>query len=840
MKTRPQSLPLTALETVRSPRASRKLAGVLGVLFVLLPPALLLLPWRQNVQAQGRVTALDPMDRNQIIPAPVTGRLVELLVQEGSYVEAGDVLARMADQDPQYALRLEQQMEFARAKVRAAKDMIEFYEQQRQFLETAREQAISSARFALNVAKENERVTERELEAARADAEQKRADFERKKTLLERGVVSQLDYQKAEADYLSAKAKAEAAEAKVAQAVNSRLAKEADVALVASDQQAKIESIKSSREDARSKAALAEKELTEATTKLERQKTQVVNAPRSGYVLRVYAANTADFLTQGSPLIELIPDTRALAAELWVRGIDAPLITPGRKVRLQFEGWPAVQFAGWPSVAVGTFGGVVQSVDAQGGPDGRFRVLVLPGRGGRALAGPPLPAAGRPGERLAAARHRQPGLRVLAEPERLPAVGPQCPRRGSGPGPERQVRRREEAVSRAVVFALCGALLSCSVTPPAPQGPPPPIPLEVYSRFQLDEPESSSPLEPIHVLGQSERADQEGVDAPAAAIELEGRHAFGRAALPVDPRRPGGGGDRRGRAAAGDGGLRHPTEVAGRLRRGGVLPERSRRRVDRAGDALLGHDLRGRIPPRQTGDFAIYDGGKKTNRDGEFRVGVSVPVLQSRTIDPRRVAVWRARIEREKAEPLVLTKRLEATRKAADAYWKWVAAGRVREISVRLLALAETRREQIELAVAEGLLAAINLTENQRLIVDREVGLIRAERLSAGGGHRPCPLYWRNPIGVPVVPSNEALPYEFPQPRETVHVLVAGDEQFALEHRPEVRALMLDLDRLGLDQELARNALLPTLDLGVFASPGHRPGGRHAGRQGGTSSSRRG
>ena len=57
--------------------------------------------------------------------------------------------------------------------------------------------------------------------------------------------------------------------------------------------------------------------------------------------------------------------------ELWARGNDAPLITPGRKVRLQFEGWPAVQFAGWPSVAVGTFGGIVGVVDAYRGAEAR-------------------------------------------------------------------------------------------------------------------------------------------------------------------------------------------------------------------------------------------------------------------------------------------------------------------------------------------------------------------------------------------------------------------------------------------------------------------------------------
>ena len=89
-----QRLRLTTLQAVKAPRAARKFAYVLGVLFLLLPIALTTVPWRQNVQAQGRVTALDPLDRNQIIPAPVTGRLGELLVQEGDYVEEGRRISR--------------------------------------------------------------------------------------------------------------------------------------------------------------------------------------------------------------------------------------------------------------------------------------------------------------------------------------------------------------------------------------------------------------------------------------------------------------------------------------------------------------------------------------------------------------------------------------------------------------------------------------------------------------------------------------------------------------------------------------------------------------------------
>jgi membrane fusion protein, adhesin transport system len=80
----------------------------------------------------------------------------------------------------------------------------------------------------------------------------------------------------------------------------------------------------------------------------------------------------------GQPIAILIPDASTPVVELWMKGNDIPLINVGRKVRLQFEGWPALQFAGWPSVAVGTFGGEVILVDQADDGKGKFRILVAP------------------------------------------------------------------------------------------------------------------------------------------------------------------------------------------------------------------------------------------------------------------------------------------------------------------------------------------------------------------------------------------------------------------------------------------------------------------------------
>ena len=81
---------------------------------------------------------------------------------------------------------------------------------------------------------------------------------------------------------------------------------------------------------------------------------------------------------QGDLLALVVPDTTSRAVELFVEGNDLPIISIGRHVRLQFEGWPAVQFSGWPSVAVGTFGGVIAVIDASDNGKGNFRVLVVP------------------------------------------------------------------------------------------------------------------------------------------------------------------------------------------------------------------------------------------------------------------------------------------------------------------------------------------------------------------------------------------------------------------------------------------------------------------------------
>lgn len=120
---------------------------------------------------------------------------------------------------------------------------------------------------------------------------------------------------------------------------------------------------------------------SQSQSTLTRQQSQLVLAPTDGTIVRLLVGSSTSVVNQGDVVAIFAPKNTQLSAQLFIRGNDLPLVYEGRKVRLQFEGWPAIQFSGWPSVAVGTFGGVVTVVDQTATPEGLFRVIVVPDKG---------------------------------------------------------------------------------------------------------------------------------------------------------------------------------------------------------------------------------------------------------------------------------------------------------------------------------------------------------------------------------------------------------------------------------------------------------------------------
>lgn len=133
--------------------------------------------------------------------------------------------------------------------------------------------------------------------------------------------------------------------------------------------------------DYRAKLSQARSKITGIEIRFNRQGAQFVSAPRDGRILQIVAGDSATMLKEGDTLATFAPTVTQYVVELYVDGRDVPLVHPGRRARLEFEGWPAVQFSGWPSVSRGVFDGVVRSVDAAASPNGLYRILIEPAPG---------------------------------------------------------------------------------------------------------------------------------------------------------------------------------------------------------------------------------------------------------------------------------------------------------------------------------------------------------------------------------------------------------------------------------------------------------------------------
>jgi RND family efflux transporter MFP subunit len=140
--------------------------------------------------------------------------------------------------------------------------------------------------------------------------------------------------------------------------------------------------------DAGAKLAESRAKLNRIDVQLNRQSAQLVRAPRDGRIQNLNAAAGGALVSAGTTLAVVAPERVERAVELLIDGRDVPLLRPGRPVRLEFEGWPAIQFSGWPSVAYGFFDGRVRTIDPNANMQGLFRILVEPMPGKPAWPGP--------------------------------------------------------------------------------------------------------------------------------------------------------------------------------------------------------------------------------------------------------------------------------------------------------------------------------------------------------------------------------------------------------------------------------------------------------------------
>ena len=280
-------------------------------------------------------------------------------MQEGQFVTKGDTIAIISEVkekyfDPQMLGRLREVIGSKENSLQS-KDM--------------KAQALKRQINALQDGMRNKMVqTKAKLEAERVRFDNAKNQYERNKKLFEAGNIPltkfqdiEYKYQGAEADFVNAEIEIDRAQAEYLDKINKA---ESDLNNTLSEQ------FETQAEIAKLRNELTNMEI--------RSQQYFILAPQSGIVVKATQAGIGETIKEGDPVCTIMPQSDDVAVEMHVKAMDVPLISKGRKVRIEFDGFPALQFSGWPSVSVGSFGGSVEVIDYVNSKPGEFRILVIP------------------------------------------------------------------------------------------------------------------------------------------------------------------------------------------------------------------------------------------------------------------------------------------------------------------------------------------------------------------------------------------------------------------------------------------------------------------------------
>lgn len=372
---------------VASPRFLHWLAVLTWGFLLVSVIALIFVPWQQTVIGIGKVTVFSPMQRPQSIQAQISGRLKVWHVMEGQTVQAGEVIAELADLDPKFLdihqiETLEEQKQALMERKVAAQVRIAALKNQLNALEQSRKAAIPGA--GEKVAQNRERIlaSQQALEAARQNRDTADYNYNRVRDLHQKGLRSKRDFELAELDKVRAETGVQEAEALLRVAQRDVSVAQFDQGKVTGDTAAALANVSAAMASAQETIASATSDIAKLNVDIQNLKQRMeqrqVTTPISGKIVRVLQVGAGETVRAGDILTVVVPETHDQAVELYVSDWDVPLVSEGSLVRLQFAGWPAIQFSGWPMIAGGTFGGRVAVVDAVDDGKGQYRILVKP------------------------------------------------------------------------------------------------------------------------------------------------------------------------------------------------------------------------------------------------------------------------------------------------------------------------------------------------------------------------------------------------------------------------------------------------------------------------------
>lgn len=348
---------------------------------------ILFLPWTQNISGNGLVTTLTPDQRPQTIQSQIPGRIEQWFVKEGDYIEKGDTILRISEVKSEYfddslLVRTRQQIDAKSFSVSAYQNKIGALENQITALKTERRLKLEMAKNKLLQAKLKVRSDSIDFEAEKTNLRIAETQFNRDVTLQKEGLAAVKDVEEKRLKLQKTQAKIVVQENKLLAAKNNVLNAVFEITRVQAEYQDKISKAKGEQFTARSsqldtEAQVSKLENTNSNYQF-RNNLLYILAPQNGYINRALIGGIGETFKEGESLVSIMPANIDFAVETFVRPIDLPLIHLGEKVRVQFDGWPAIVFSGWPNVSYGTYGAKVVAIERFISDNGKYRILLSP------------------------------------------------------------------------------------------------------------------------------------------------------------------------------------------------------------------------------------------------------------------------------------------------------------------------------------------------------------------------------------------------------------------------------------------------------------------------------
>ena len=347
----------------------------------------LFLPWTQNVTADGYVTTLTPEQRPQTIQSQIPGQIERWYVREGDFVKKGDTILHISEikteyQDPKLVERSRLQRDAKNNSALSYRQKVIAIENQSSAINNELQLKLSQSRNKLKQSRLKVKSDSIDLVAAEINAKIAEIQYQRSLTLQKEGLKPMTDVEQKSIYLQGAQSKLISQENKLLASKNDVINAEIEINRISAEYADKLSKAQSDKFTALSgqfEAELETSKLDNTTSNYEiRNSLYYVTAPLDGYVNKAIRAGIGETFKEGESLVGIMPVNYDLAVGTYVEPIDLPLIHQGEKVRIQFDGWPAIFFSGWPNAAFGTFGGEVVAVETFISSNGKFRVLIAP------------------------------------------------------------------------------------------------------------------------------------------------------------------------------------------------------------------------------------------------------------------------------------------------------------------------------------------------------------------------------------------------------------------------------------------------------------------------------